>query len=93
MNEIPSACAAIMFCGLPISVAADPVLAAKQKPKRNGVGFSPRDSVIETSSGVIATTTTSLVRRAESTPAVTTSSPSSAGGETLSVATRRATQA
>src|SRR6202046_5269568 len=41
-NDRPSA--AIMFCGLPISVPAEPVLAAKQNASRNGAGLSPRAS-------------------------------------------------
>ena len=31
-----------MFCGLPISVAADPTLAAQARPTRNGLGSSLR---------------------------------------------------
>ena len=82
-----------MFCGLPMMVPAEPVLAAKQNASRNGTGFSPRDSVIETRSGVIATTTTSLVRSADRPPATPTRIASRTGGVTSSVATRRATQA
>ena len=93
LKESCSPCAAIMFCGLPISVPDEPVLAAKQKARRKGIGFSPRASVIDTRSGVIATTTTSLVRMADSRPDTTTSMASSTGGDTSRVVTQAATLA
>ena len=93
LKEMPRPWAAMMFCGLPMMVPAEPALAAKQKPSRNGTGLRPRERVIATSSGVIATTTTSLVRTAESRPATATRIASRTGGETSSVATRWAAQA
>src|ERR1700722_16160521 len=89
-NDRPSA--AIMFCGLPISVPDEPVLAAKQNASRNGAGLSPRASVIETRSGVIATTTTSFVSIADKNPPTAIKMASKAGGDTLSAVTRCATQ-
>ena len=82
-----------MFCGLPMIVATDPVLDAKQKPSRNGTGLRPRASVTATSSGVIATTTTSLVSSDESTAEVPMRTASNVRGPTSSVATRAAAQA
>ena len=92
-KERCSVCAAIMFCGLPMIVPAAPVLAAKQKASRKGIGLKPRASEIWTSKGVIATTTTSLVRSEERKPATTTRMASKTGGFTGSVAMRCATQA
>ena len=43
-----------MFCGLPISVAAEPMLAAQARPIRNGIGFSPRCRHRRATTGVIA---------------------------------------
>lgn len=82
-----------MFCGLPMMVAAEPVFAAKQKPSRKGTGLSPRDRVIETSSGVMATTTTSLVRSAESPPATPIRIARRNGGLTSRLPTPCAAQA
>ena len=90
VKDSRSASAAIMFWGLPIRVAAEPVLAAKQKPSRKGAGFSPRARVIETRTGVIATTTTSLVSSADNPPATPISTASRAGGETRRPPTARA---
>ena len=84
--------ATMMFCGLPIIVPAAPVLDAKQKPRTNGTGLSPRAMVIATRSGVIATTTTSLVNTLDSSAEAPTKTASNTGGVTSSEARRVAVQ-
>ena len=57
-----------MFCGLPVIVPVEPMLAAVARPIRCGTGsyFSRRARC--STSGVRATQTTSLTRNADSTP-------------------------
>ena len=88
LNEMPRPCAAMMFCGLPMMVPAEPAFAAKQNPRRKGTGLRPRDRVMVTSNGVIATTTTSLVSTADSSPPTVTRIARRTGAETGRVATR-----
>ncbi len=58
----------IMFCGLPVIVAVEPMLAAVARPIRCGIGSSLSRRVRCNKSGVSATQTTSLTRNADSTP-------------------------
>ena len=69
-----------MFCGLPISVAAEPALAAPASPARYGRTSRPRAASPAHSSGVITNTTTSLTSTADSTPPSATVSASSVLG-------------
>ena len=78
-----------MFCGLPISVAAEPTLAAQASASRNGTGSRPRRAHTSTSTGAIARQTMSLASSAESPPAAATRSASSASGEAARAASRR----
>ena len=69
-----------MFCGLPISVAADPALLAPASAMRKGRGSSPRARVPAISSGAIAKVTTSVASSADSPPHTATVQPSSMAG-------------
>jgi hypothetical protein len=53
-----------MFCGLPMTVAAEPALLAPAKAMTKGLGSRPRLRAPAISSGVIVSTTMSLARSA-----------------------------
>jgi hypothetical protein len=55
-----------MFCGLPISVAADPMLLAQASASRKGTGSRRRRTQASASTGAIARQTMSLVNTADS---------------------------
>ncbi len=57
-----------MFCGLPISVAAEPTFEAHATPSRKGTGARPRRAHASITSGATARHTTSLVKTADSAP-------------------------
>jgi hypothetical protein len=80
-----------MFCGLPISVAAEPMLAAQASPIRKGSGASPRRRHRCATTGVIARQMTSLENTADSTPATTIIAASSPRRDSGSSPTRRVT--
>ena len=82
-----------MFCGLPISVAAEPMLAAQARPTRKGTGRSPRCRQMRATTGVMARQTTSLENTADSAPASAINAASSPPGGSASAPTRRATSA
>ncbi len=82
-----------MFCGLPISVAAEPTFDPAARPSRNGTGSSLRRAQPSTSSGAIARHTMSFTSTAESAPATRTTASSSRGGDTSSAAMRAVTRA
>ena len=65
-----------MFCGLPISVAAEPMLAAQARPTRKGTGSRPRCRHRRATTGVIARQTMSLENTADSAPATAISAAS-----------------
>ena len=79
-NERSSTSPISMFCGLPISVPAEPTLEAQASASRNGTGSRPRRAHTSTSTGAMARQTMSLASIAESAPAVRTTSASSAAG-------------
>jgi hypothetical protein len=81
-----------MFCGLPMSVAAEPTLAAHASPSRNGSGFTRRARHASIRTGATARQTTSLLNTAASSATAKTSAPSSAGGDSGSAARPRVTQ-
>ena len=81
-----------MFCGFPMSVAAEPTLAAHASPSRNGMGASPRRAAASARIGAIARQMTSLLKTAESAAAAAMRAPSSAGGRSGSAAIQRVTQ-
>ena len=58
----------IMFCGLPVSVAVEPMLAASARPIRCGFGSSRSRRARCSTSGVSARQTTSLTSTADSSP-------------------------
>src|SRR5690606_8748412 len=93
LNDISSFCAVIIFCGLPINVAVDPVLTAKQNASKKGTGFNPRARVTDTRSGVIATATTSFVSKDDRTAPTAISTTHNKGGDRGKPATRDAAQA
>ena len=64
-----------MFCGLPITVAAEPAFDAPASAIRKGRGSRPRRARPAISIGVMANTTTSLARIADSTPATSDRQP------------------
>ena len=70
-----------MFCGLPISVAADPMFAAHASASRNGSGCSPFLRHTSMSTGATARQTMSLLNTAESPATVKINAPSSIGGD------------
>ena len=80
-----------MFCGLPISVAADPMLAAQARPIRNGTGLRPRCRHRRATTGVMARQTMSLENTADSPPATTISAASRPARDSGSAPTRRVT--
>ena len=82
-----------MFCGLPISVAAEPMLAAQARPTSTGTGGSPRRSAMRSTTGVSARQTTSLENTADSAAVRAISAASSAAGASGRAPTRRATSA
>ena len=58
----------IMFCGLPVIVATEPMLADVAIPTKYGIGFRCRRRQTSITSGVSAMQTMSLTRNADSTP-------------------------
>jgi hypothetical protein len=58
----------IMFCGLPVRVAVEPMLAASARPIRWGFGSSRSRRARCSTSGVRARQTTSLTSTADSSP-------------------------
>ncbi len=58
----------MMFCGLPVIVATEPMFEAVARPTRYGIGGRFSRWQRWSTSGVNATQTTSLTRNAESTP-------------------------
>jgi hypothetical protein len=82
-----------MFCGLPMSVAADPMLAAHARPSRNGSGLVPRRRHSRATIGVIARHTTSFENTADNTAATAMSAASSAASGRGNSPTRRVTAA
>ena len=58
----------MMFCGLPVIVATEPIFEAVARPTRYGIGGRFRRWQRWSTSGVNATQTTSLTRNAERTP-------------------------
>ena len=58
----------MMFCGLPVIVATEPMFEAVARPTRYGIGGRFRRWQRWSTSGVRATQTTSLTRNAERTP-------------------------
>ncbi len=81
-----------MFCGLPISVAAEPMLAAQASASRKGSGWSPRFRQASISTGATARHTMSLLKTAESTPTTRISAASIGAGPNGRPARRRVTQ-
>ncbi len=69
-----------MFCGLPVIVPAEPMLAAVARPIRCGTGSYLRRGARCRTSGVRATHTTSLMRNADSPPDRTITAASSPTG-------------
>ena len=67
-----------MFCGLPISVAAEPAFVAAASAIANGRGSRPRRRAPATSSGAIAMIRMSLASTADKAPPIATVSASSA---------------
>ena len=59
-----------MFWGLPMSVAAEPTLAAQASARRYGFGFRPRRAQPSTRTGATARQTISFASSAESAPAI-----------------------
>jgi hypothetical protein len=82
-----------MFCGLPIKVAAEPMLAAQAKAKANGTGLSPRCQHTRTTTGVMAKQITSLENTADKAPATPIKTASKAAGDKAQVPTVRVTAA
>ncbi|MCY1546661.1 hypothetical protein D9M68_826670 [compost metagenome] len=80
-----------MFCGLPISVAAEPMLAAHARPMRNGSGLRPRCRHSRATTGVMARQTMSLENTAESAPETTISAASRPLRDSGMAPTRRVT--
>jgi hypothetical protein len=66
-----------MFCGLPMSVAADPALVEAASAIANGRGSQPRARAPTINSGAIVTIRMSLASTAESAPPIATVSASS----------------
>ena len=67
-------CPISMFCGLPISVAAEPMLLAQASPMRYGMGFRRARSTVTARTGVKARQTISFTNTAESEPLTSISS-------------------
>ncbi len=80
-----------MFCGLPISVAAEPMLAAQASPTRKGSGAKPRCRQMRATTGVIARQTMSLENTADKAAATASSAPSRPLRESGSAAMPRVT--
>ena len=80
-----------MFCGLPISVAAEPILLAQARPSRKGTGSSRRRRQASASTGATARQTMSLENTADSTADTAITTPISAAGPTGRAAMRRVT--
>ena len=80
-----------MFCGLPMSVAAEPTFAAHASARRNGTGFSPRPAQARHSTGAIERQTMSLLNTADSAATTATTAASSAGGDSAQRARRSVT--
>jgi len=80
VKDIWSAWPISMFCGLPMSVAADPMFDAQANASRNGTGLSRRRAHTSISIGAVARQTMSLASTAESTAAVTITSARSVSG-------------
>ncbi len=70
----------MMFCGLPVIVATEPMFEAVARPTRYGIGGRFRRWQRWSTSGVNATQTTSLTRNAESTPEMAIVTASSVNG-------------
>ena len=69
-----------MFCGLPIRVAAEPMLAATASASRKGSGASWRRLQASISTGAIARQTMSLLKTADKAAVMTTSTASRRAG-------------
>jgi len=82
-----------MFCGLPMSVAAEPTLAAQASPSRYGTGSRPRRTQISHSTGATARQTTSLLKTAESAATAAIIAASSGAAANGSDAMRNVTHA
>lgn len=78
-----------MFCGLPISVAAEPTFAAAARASRNGMGSRRGPAHDSTTIGAIARHTTSFASTADSPPATSTSTASSVPGDIGALVMRR----
>ena len=82
-----------MFCGLPISMAAEPMFAAQASASRNGTGSSLRSRQASISTGATARQTMSLLNTADSAATTTMTVASNAGAPTGRAAMCRVTQA
>jgi hypothetical protein len=81
-----------MFCGLPISVNADPVFAAQAKASKYGIGFNFRFAQTSISTGATARHTMSLLNTADKPATTSIMAASKRGGETSSAPSHRVTQ-
>jgi hypothetical protein len=71
----------IMFCGLPVMVAALPTLEAIATARRYGIGSRRSERVTSMTNGAITRHTASLTRNAENAPAVSAIVASKIKGE------------
>jgi len=69
-----------MFCGLPISVSAEPTLALQASASRKGTGLSRRARHTSISTGAIARQMMSLLNTADRPATITINAPSSCAG-------------
>jgi hypothetical protein len=84
---MPESVPTIMFCGFPVSVAAEPAFDPKATASRNGMGGRSASSTMRRTSGVIMRHTVSLTRKADSAPAESARPHSSVTGLETEVTT------